>query len=109
MVEVTKPILSVSCLSEHGIGTHRAREPFAYEQEIHKIPGNSCARAGDSQYYAYKQEIQKIQESSCVRAGDHACEQEVHIIQEESCVRAGDSQKSCVRGDGLQNSAKSCV
>ena len=85
MVEVTKPILSVSCLSEHGIGTHRAREPFAYEQEIHKIPGNSCARAGDSQ-------------KSCVRAEG----------SQKLCVRAEDSRTSCVRTEGWQNSQRSC-
>ena len=64
VVEVTKPILSVSYLCEHGIETHLAREPFpegrrqtvctssrrhAYEKEIHKID-------------QYEQESHKIDE-----------------------------------------------
>ena len=77
VVEVTKPILSVSYLCENGTETHLARDPclkygdereslikkngvyFVEAQIVHKVKGTieSCVRAGDSQ-------------ESRVRAGD---------------------------------------
>ena len=69
VLEVTKPILSVSYVCENGTETHLAREPFlkygdrreplikkngvyfVKAQIVHKIKGTigSCVRAGDSQ------------------------------------------------------------
>ena len=103
VVEVTKPILSVSYLSEHGIETHLAREQFLKcgdgREPLIKRNGvyfvkASCVRAGDSQNHASEQEIHKNDEY----------EQETHKSHEESCVRAEDSQKSYVRAGDLQNS-----
>ena len=107
VVDVTKPILSVSCLCEKAIETHLASQPFlkcgdrreplirkggvffVRTQIVHEVKEdrsmNSCLRAGDSQ-----------NKNSCVRAGDSQNSQ-------NSCVRAGASvktgnpQNSCLR------------
>ena len=81
MVEVTKPILSVRSLCEHGTETHLARETFPKcgdrREPLIKRNGvyfgkASCVRARDSQNHAYEKEIHKIDEY----------EQEIHKIDE---------------------------
>ena len=68
VVEVTKPILSVSYLCEHGIETHLAREPFPKcgDRQEPLIKRNGVyfvkaarVRAEDSQNQTYKQKIHK--------------------------------------------------
>ena len=125
VMEVTKPILSVSYLCENGTETHLARNPFlkygdrreppikknwvyfVKAQIVHKVKGTieSCVRAGDSQ-------------GSRVRAGESqkSCVRVDGWQKQKSCVRAGDSQTSCVQVEDSQNScvraeelAESCV
>ena len=77
VVEVTKPILTVSYLCENGMETHLAREPFLKcgdrREPLIKRNGvyfvkAACVRARDSQNHAYDQKINKI----------GAYEQEIH-------------------------------
>ena len=79
VVEVTKPILSVSYLCEHGIETHLAGQPFLKCGERH------APLIKKSGVYSVKAQI-------------------VHEVKGtvDSCVRAEDSQKSCVRVEDSQ-------
>ena len=101
VVDVTKPILSVSFLCDNGTETYLAREPFlkygdkrehlikkngvyfVKAQIVHKVKGTieSCVRAEGShksQTHAYAQEIHKIHAYEQEIHKDHACEEEIH-------------------------------
>ena len=121
VVEVTKPIICVSCLYENGIEAPRETT----HQILHEVKGaaeavmqdegskKSCVQLKDckklskfTQSHAYELKIHKShayeQESHQINKS-HAHEQE---IQKLSCVRAGDSQhsqRSCVRAGESQN------
>ena len=119
--EVTKPILSVSYLCEHGIETHLAGEPFLKcgDRRELLIKRNgvyfvkaSCVQAGDSQNHAYEQEIHKIGEYEHETHKSHEYEQETHksheyvrkFMREVKIHKSGTDelkipQKSCRRAE----------
>ena len=132
VVEVTKPILSVSYVCENLTETHPARNPvltyggerdtlikkngvyFVKAQIVHK------SRAQSS--HAYEQEIHKIRCTTrrftkfMKRGGDSQNSRKITStskrltkVAKKSCVRAEDSQKSCVRAEDSQKLQKSCV
>ena len=80
VVEMTKPILSVSYMCENGTEAHLARTPFLKSGNERKplIKKNGV-------YFVKAQIIHQVWGTI------------------ESCVRAEDAQKSFVRADGLQN------
>ena len=95
VVDVTKPILSVSYLCEHGIETHLAEHPFLRFDDGHE----RLIRKGGV-YFVKAQTVNVVenmtqdeQENSCVRADGST--------KQNSSVRAdGLTQNSCVRADG---------
>ena len=121
VVNVTKPILSVSCLCEQGVETHLAKKSFLRFGDGHE----PLIRKGGV-YFVKAQTVNAVEnttrdksqercaqadgsEKSCVQDDglQNSCVQTDRLI-EKSCVRAdGRSEKSCVRADG--RSEKSCV
>ena len=91
VVDVTKPILSVSYLCEHGVETHLAKQPFLMFGDGHE----PLIRRGGV-YFVKAQTVNAIEtvtqdesEKSCVRTED----------SQKRCVRAEDSQNRCVRAE----------
>ena len=111
VVDVTKPILRVSYLCEHGVETHLAEDPFLRFGDGHE----PLIRRGGV-YFVMAQTVNAIEavtqyesEKSCVRPEDS---QKWCVRAEDShnrCVRAEDSQVWCVRAEDPQNSQKRCV
>ena len=76
-VEVTKTILSVSCLCENGSETHFARQPFLKygdrreppikKNVVYFVKAQTVLQMKGT-IESYEQEIHKYQENSCVRA-----------------------------------------
>ena len=103
IVEVTKPILSVSYLRENGVETHLARQPFSkYCERLEPLikkavctssRRGSFAKSRAQSSHAYEHEIHKT----------HEYEQGDAQESQKSCVRAEDSQQSCVRAEDSQN------
>ena len=89
VVDVTKPILSVSYLCEHGAETHLAKESFLRFGNEHE----PLIRKGGV-YYVKVQTV-----NSCVRADGST--------KQNSCVRADECRKTSVRADG--STENSCV
>ena len=78
LIDVTKPILSVSYLCEHGVETHLARQPFL--------------RIGDGQ----EPLIRRGGASFVMAQTMNAIETLTQDDSEKSCVRAEDPQNRCV-------------
>ena len=125
MVEVTKPILSVSYLCEHGIETHLAGQPFlkcgerhkplikksgvysVKAQIVHDVKGTveSCAQAGESQNSCVRADAYELKKHKSHAYDLMDCKTHKSRVYELKIHK--NSQKSCVRVDGLQNSKKS--
>ena len=110
VVNVTKPILSVSWLCENGVETHLAKESFLRLGDGHE----PLIRKGGV-YFVEAQTVNAVEDmmrdksqERCVRVDGRT---------EKPCIQANGSKKSCVQADGLKNScvrvdgrsAKSCV
>ena len=96
MVDVTKPILSVSYLCENRIETRFVRQPFLKLGERHE------PLIKKSGVYFAKTQI-RLEVKGAVEA----------VMQDEgsqkSCVRGEGLRKTCVRAEVLQNSQKNYV
>ena len=88
VVDVTKPILSASCLCENGVEAHLAKESFLRFGDGHE----PLIRKGG----VYFVKAQKV----------NAVENTTRDNSQERCVQADGSTKSSVQADGLK---KSCV
>ena len=84
LVDVTKPILSVSYLSEHGDETHPARQPFLKFGDGHEP---LIRRGGAS--FVMAQTVNAVETLTQDDSG-------------KSCVRAEDAQHRCVRAEDSQ-------
>ena len=101
VVHVTKPILSVSYLCEHGAETHLAKQPFLRSGDGHEplIRRGGVYFVKAQMVNAAETVTQDESEKSCVRAED----------SQKCCVRAEDSQNRCVRAEDSQNAQNRCV
>ena len=110
---MTKPILSVSFLCDHGGETHLVKQPFLRFGDGHE----PLVRRGGV-YFVKAQTVNESETESCGRAD--GCMKDLCVRAEDSqksCVRAEDPQKWCVRADGCmkdryvgaEDSHKSCV
>ena len=89
VVDVTKPIFSVSRLCEHGVETHLAKKSFLRFGDGHE----PLIRKGGV-YFVQAQTVNTVEDMTRDRS-------------QERCVRADGLQKSCVQADGLQKSCGS--
>ena len=89
VVNVTKPILSVSWLGERGVQTHLAKKSFLRLSHGHEPP----TRQGGV-YFVKAQTVIAVEDMT-------------RETSQEPCVRSDGSEDSCVRADG--RSEKSCV
>ena len=89
VVDVTKPILSVSYLCEHGMKTHLAEHPFLRFGDGHE----PFIRKGGV-YFVKAQTVNAVE----TMTQDDA---------QKWCVRAADSQKWCVRAEDSQKFTES--
>ena len=108
VVNVIKPILSVSCLCEQGVETHLAEKSFLRFGDGHE----PLIRKGGV-YFVKAQTVNAVENTTrdksqerCVRVdgSEKSCVQDDELTK--SCVQADGLQNSCVQADGLQ---KSCV
>ena len=83
MVNVTKPILSVSWLCEHGVKTHLAKKSFLRFGDGHE----PLIRKGGV-YFVKAQTVNAVEDMTRDKS-------------QERCVRADGLQNSCVQADGL--------
>ena len=88
VVNVTKPILSVSCLCEHGVETHSAKKSFLKFGD-----GHEPLIRESGVYFVKAQTMNAVVDMTRDKS-------------QERCVRAEGSRKSCVQDDGL---TKPCV
>ena len=86
VVNVTKPILSVICLCEHGVETHLAEKSFLRFGDGHE----PLIRKGGV-YFVKAQTVNAVEDMTRDKS-------------QERCVRADGSEKSRVQDDGLTNS-----
>ena len=131
VVDVTKPMLSVSYLCENGVETHLAKQPFltfgdGHEPLIRKsgvyfVKAQSvnaletmtqdesekrCVRAEDSQIHrsdAYELKIHNIGAYELEIHKSQAYELMMNEDSQNRCVRAEDAQNQCVHPGGSQN------
>ena len=106
-VNVTKPILGVSCLCEQGVETHSATKSFLRFGDGHE----PLIRKGGV-YFVTAQTVNAVENTT--RDKSHEQCERADGLKKNSCVQADgsenhvykltDQKKSCVQADGLQNS-----
>ena len=129
LVNVTEPILSVSCLCEQGVETHLAKksvlrfgdghEPLIRKGGVHFVKAQTVNAVENTTRDKSQERCERADgsEKSCVQADglQKSCVQADGL--KNSCVQADGLKMSCVQADGLQNSCvraderseKSCV
>ena len=86
VVNVTKPILSVSCLCEHGVETHQAKKSFLRFGDGHE----PLIKKGGG-YFVKAHTVNAVEDMTRDKS-------------QERCVRADGSENSCAQADGSKNS-----
>ena len=117
VLDVTKPILSVSNLCEYGIETHLVRQHFLKHGERHEplIKKSGVYFVKAKVVHEMKGAVgavmqDKSQQHSQIRAEGFQNSQNARVRDagsQQSCVLVWGVQNSCVRAEGWQNSHNS--
>ena len=96
VVNVTKPIMSVSCLCEQRVDTHLAKNSFLMFGDGHE----PLIRKGGV-YFVKAQTVNAVENTTREKSQERCVQADG---PEKSCVQADGLKKSCVQADGLKNS-----